>query len=420
MAEGHDVDYYLSAPEFEDVLGGLIPKPKMLSLDHRRHVQGYGHPNYDKYDLSLFDTTGRKKQAEASRRVCPTYGDGYWHCLMEDDREMGIQMMEDAGIPVPEYKRFDNIGEAKSYIKASGGRYVYKPFTVQGQEQDKATTYVAKDAEDLLEFIDDLFAMSKGAPFILQEFEVGTEIGVAAFFDGSEFHLITGTLEEKKFMNDNKGPNTGCSGNLVFTMTPGMKLYKEGLAKAATILHSIDFRGIIDLNTIVTPSKVYGLEWTPRFGYMACPTLANMYGHGYGDMLYAIASGKRPETKWSNSFGASTTFTIPPYPTEFRVAKAKGVPIDGIEPDDIEGLCNHYLYDVMIDPKNKKKLVTSGNLGYIGATLASASSAKAAFKKNEMMLDNIQIPNMQIRTDVEKSTLKRYETLENQGWFDED
>ena len=55
MAEGHDVDYYLSEPEFEDVLGGLIGKPRLVDMDMRRHIQGYGMPSYKGYDLSLFD-----------------------------------------------------------------------------------------------------------------------------------------------------------------------------------------------------------------------------------------------------------------------------------------------------------------------------------------------------------------------------
>jgi len=421
MAEGHDVDYYLSEPEFEDILSGIIRKPKLPDIDQRRHRQGYGFPDYTRYDLSLFDTTGRPRWAEHSRAQTPTYGDGELHSVLESNREVGIQIMEEVGINVPAYQRFDSIAKAKDFIKREGKRYVYKPFTTGKEEQDKATTYVAKDAEDLLEFIDELYALSQRAPFILQEFETGTEIGIAGFFDGAEFHLLTATLEEKKFMNDNKGPNTGCSGNLVFTLSPKAKIFKEGLEKAAPFLAANNFRGIIDLNTIVTSSKVYGLEWTPRFGYMSDPTIATMYGEGFADVLYSIAVGKRPMAKWENSFGASTTFTIPPYPTEIRIAKAKDIPIEGIDPKNIDQLCSYYLYDVMIDPKSRgKKLITSGNLGYIGATLAAASSAKAAFAKDRNMLESLQIPNMQYRTDIEKFTEKRYDTLTEQGWLDTD
>jgi len=335
MAEGHDVDYYLSKPDYEDVLGGLIPSPKKLSLDHRRTVAGYGYPSYKGFDLSLFDLTGRAKQADSSRMEAPTIGDGSFEHMLEDDREAGIQCMEQCGIKVPPYQKFMTPAEAKVFITKEDKRYVYKPFTLGSDAQDVATTYVAKDAKDMLKVIDQLFSISKNAPFILQEFIEGTEASVAGFFNGTDFYMLTCTLEEKKFMNDNKGPNTGCAGNLVFALSDESKLYKDGLKKCIPMLQSVGFTGMIDLNTIVTIGEAYGLEWTPRFGYLADATIAAMYGHGYAELLRRTAAMEVPEIKWTAPFGVSVTLTIPPYPTEIRIPKAKDVPIEGIDPKNI-------------------------------------------------------------------------------------
>jgi len=414
-AEGHKVDYYLSDSKYEDVLRGLIPPPKMLSLDHRRHQIGYGYPSYQGYDLSLFDLTGRAKQADSSRMEVPTLGDGSLEHLLEDDREFGIKSMEECGINVPPYTRFNTASEAKAFLKKNDRAYVFKPFTIGGGTQDTATTYVSKSAADLIEFIDPLWDAAKHAPFILQEFIKGTEIGTEAFFNGTDFYLITGTLEEKKFMNDNKGPNTGCSGNLIFAMHEDMKIYKEGLEKAKPFLRAMNFRGIIDLNTIVTENQVYGLEWTPRFGYLCCPSIATMYGNGYGDLLFDIASGRSPEIKWGGgSFGAAVTLTIPPYPTEIRLPKAKGIPIEGVDIKDLNQLTETYLFDAMVD---KGKLVTSGNYGYIGAVLSAAHSIDAVFAQLEGRLRRIQIPNCQYRTDIQKSTTSKYNQLQQWNWL---
>ncbi len=414
-AEGHDVDYLLSEPKYKDVLGGLIPPPKMQDIDHRRHALGYGFPDYSKYDLSLFDLTGRAKQADASRMSCPTLGDGSLEHLLEDDREFGIKSMEECGINVPPYQRFNTASEAKAYLKKNDRAFVFKPFTIGGDTQDTATTYVSKSAEDLIRFIDPLWDAAKHAPFILQEFIKGTEIGVEAFFNGSEFFLITGTLEEKKFMNENKGPNTGCAGNLIFAMHEDMHIFREGLEKAKPFLKEVGFHGIIDLNTIVTENQVYGLEWTPRFGYLCCPTIATMYGSDYAGLLFDVAAGRNPSIKWGGgSFGAGVTLSIPPYPTEIRMPKAKGIPIEGIDPKDLNQLCETYLFDAMIE---KGHLVTSGNYGYIGAVLSAAHSIDAAFAQLEGRLKKIQIPNCQIRTDIEKSTKRRYNQLYDWGWI---
>jgi phosphoribosylamine-glycine ligase len=414
-AEGHDVDYYLSEPKYEDVLRGLIPPPKMASLDHRRHILGYGFPSYKKYDLSLFDLTGRAKQADASRMEVPTLGDGTLEHMLEDDREFGIKSMEECGINVPSYTKFNTPSEAKVFLKKNDRPYVFKPFTVGGTTQDTATTYVSKSAADLIQYIDPLWQAAKQAPFILQEFIRGTEIGTEAFFNGTDFSLITGTLEEKKFMNDNKGPNTGCAGNLIFAMHEDMKIFKEGLEKARPFLQATGFRGIIDLNTIATENQIYGLEWTPRFGYLCCPTIANMYGMGYGDLLFDIAMGKNPEMKWGGgSFGAGVTLSIPPYPTEIRMPKTKGVPIEGIDPKNLDQLTQTYLFDAMVE---KDKLITSGNYGYIGAVLAASNSIDGVFAQIEGRLSRVQIPNCQYRTDIHESTTKRYYQLQNWGWL---
>ena len=416
LAEGHKVDYYLSKPDYVDVLGGLIPAPKMLSLDHRRTQKGYGYPSYQGYDLSLFDLTGRAKQADASRMEAPTIGDGSFEHMFEDDRKAGIVAMQDVGIKVPPFEEFTDVTAAKAFIKKNDKRYVYKPYEGPGGSEDKSLTYVAEDADDMLKNIDKLFQLSKNMPFLLQEFIKGTEASVAGFFNGSDFYQLTCTLEEKKFMNDNKGPNTGCSGNLVFAISEESKLYKDGLKKIIPVLQSVGFTGMIDLNTILTEDSAYGLEWTPRYGYLADPTIAQMYGFGYGEMLRRIAAMEVPEIKWAAPFGVSVLLSIPPYPTEFRISKAKDVPIEGIDPENLEQLCSTYMYDVKL-AANKKSLITSGNYGFVCAPIGVGDSIEEAAAKCDSAIEKITIPNMQYRTDINKTTLKRYNFLKTNDWL---
>jgi phosphoribosylamine--glycine ligase len=416
MAEGHKVDYYLSEAKYEDVLSGLIPAPRVMDIDHRRTIQGYGYPSYKGYDLSLFDLTGRAKQADASKSQAPTIGDGSFEHWLEDDREAGIKAMESCEINVPPYEKFMDTAAAKAFIKKNDKRYVYKPFTIGSDMQDVATTYVAKSAEDMLRVIDQLFSVSKRAPFILQEFIKGTEASVAGFFNGTDFHMLTCTLEEKKFMNDDKGPNTGCSGNLVFAISEKSQLYQDGLAKTIDMLRAAQFTGMIDLNTIVTEDKIYGLEWTPRFGYLADSTIAAMYGHDYAEMLRRTAAMETPEIKWTAPFGYSVQLSIPPYPTEIRLPKAKDVPIEGLDPEDIEQLKMCYMYDVKLAP-GKKSFITSGNYGYVCAPIGIGDTPDQAYLNCEAFVKKIQIPNMQYRTDIQKSTMKRYNFLETNSWL---
>jgi phosphoribosylamine-glycine ligase len=182
------------------------------------------------------------------------------------------------------------------------------------------------------------------------------------------------------------------------------------------MLASVGFTGMIDLNTILTPGEAYGLEWTPRFGYLADMTIATMYGYGYGELLRRTAAMEVPEIKWTAPFGMSVTLSIPPYPTEIRIPKAKDVPIEGIDPSDIEQLKSIYLYDAKLS-KDKKSLITSGNYGFICAPTGIGDSIVQAAAQCDKLIESIHIPNMQYRTDILKSTTERYDFLERNNWL---
>lgn len=404
LEEGHSVDYYLKNQKFDCVLGGICPEP----MDKV--------PDFSKYDLSIFDVTGMPKLAEQSLLQTPTIGDGDLQSELEDNRLLGIEVMEQVGINVPFYEHFDDLNSAKRFVRKTDKRFVFKPFSTSGQEQDTATTYVSKSAEDMLRYMDRLSDFSKGAEFILQEVVQGTEISTEAWFNGEEFFLINSTLEEKKLMNDGKGPNTGCSGNLVWTYRAGTGnplIFVEGLSRMKDFLQQYNYRGMIDLNTIVGPDKLYGLEWTPRFGYDATATLFALISSNLGDFLGAIASGARPEYEVRSLYASAIRLSIPPYPTEVNGKHPEEVPIEGIEPDACTKDC--YLYDACLNRDGD--LVTCGVSGLVAVPICTGETIEQSFSRCYSKVESINIPDMQYRTDLKTATLKRYSELDRQGWL---
>jgi len=408
-AEGHSVDIYLDQKENKNlkyILQGLIKQP-LLSL-----------PDITKYDLVLFDLTGHPKLAETCiAKNIPCIGDGDLNSELEDNRLFGIEVMEECDIKVPEYEVFEELNAAKKFIRKTNKRYVFKPFG--GQEQDTATTYVSKSAEDLLKYIDRLGSLSKGATFILQEFVEGTEISTEGYFNGENFYLINGTIEEKKLMNDGVGPNTGCAGNLVWLYDdlPANRpyIFREGLGKLKSFLQQYNYRGMLDLNSIVTDSELYGLEWTPRFGYDASATIFSCISSDLGEFLFDIASGNTPNYNIDSTFAVGVRLSIPPYPTETKDEKIlrSDVPIEGIEEDDI--IKNCFLYDCYLDKSSE--LYSLGVSGLIGVPIQADYTPQKAFGKLGEKLKKIQIPDMQYRTDLEEKCIKRYEILARHGWL---
>lgn len=402
--EKHNVDIYYCGKKSDDCfycLSGLVTNVITEK------------PDFSKYDLVLFDLTGRPKLAEEARSVTATLGDGEFNTEAEDDRLLGIQIMEEAEINVPPYETFNDIGEARSFIKKTKKRYVFKPNG--GQNQDTASTYVSKSPEDMLKYLDRLGAMSKGVEFMLQEVVDGTEISTEGWFNGEEFFLINGTLEEKKFLEGGLGPNTGCSGNLVFVYdnaNPPL-IHTEGLGKMKDFLQQIDYRGMIDLNTIVSDTKVYGLEWTPRFGYDASATLFHLISSDLADFMGEIATGGRPNYQIRNPYGAAIRLSIPPYPSEIHGKHPGEIPIEGLE--NIEEIWRRfYLYDCCMD---RDEFMTSGINGMIGVPIASGKDIPEAFDKVKELIKMVNVPDMQYRQDIHKTTFNRYKILATQGWL---
>lgn len=398
--EGHKVDYYLMEKKYADVLSGLAPEPM------------FKRPDFAKYDLVLFDLTGKPKLAEQSMELTSTMGDGNFNSLVEEDRMFGIETMEQCDINVPPYEVFQDIGEAKKYIAKTKKRFVFKPDG--GQDQDCNTTYVATSADDLLNYIDRLGAATNGATFLLQEVVDGIEISTEAYFNGDEFFLWNATLEEKKFMEGNKGPNTGCAGNLVWIYNKPNRLINEGLMRMKDFLKQVGYRGMIDLNVIAGPDKLYGLEWTPRFGYDASATLCSLITSDLGEFFHAIAAGDIPTTlRWNeNAFAAATRLSIPPYPTEVPGKHPAGVPINGIELDDISRGC--YLYDAMLVGD---ELVTAGASGFVAVPIGVGRSIDEAWAVVKEKIKCLKLPDAQYRQDLARRTWKRYEGLARWGWF---
>jgi phosphoribosylamine-glycine ligase len=406
--EGHSVDIWLNS-HYDDycmVLSGLIKRPLKAK------------PNFKDYDLVLFDLTGKPNIAEEVMSLdVPCIGDGDFNSQIEDDRLFGIEVMEQCDIGVPFYETFDDIGAAKRFIKKTDKTYVFKPNG--GQDAEAASTYVSKSPEDMLRYLDKLGSISKGVEFILQEIVSGTEVSTEAWFNGEDFFFVNSTLEEKKFMNDNKGPNTGCSGNLVWVYDESNPplVFREGLYKLKDFLKQYKYHGMIDLNTIVTDGEMYGLEWTPRFGYDASATLYScldvINGDNLGDFFGQIASGGRPNIYCSSMFAAGIRLTIPPYPTEIKNKHPEDIPIQGIDEDDIPR--HTYLYDCYCDDDDC--LLSAGVNGFICVPITNGGTIEEVFEKLDDRIKKIVIPDMQYRTDIKESVLKRYTTLSRQGWL---
>lgn len=401
--EGCEVTYCLADPRYSRYLEGIAPPPV-------RTLSSAGD-----FDLVVFDLSGMGERADEAKKESPTIGGSSLADRLEHDRLFGIEYMQKCGISVPNFEVFDDPSDGIRYLKKTKKRVVFKP----SGEQDCSTTYVARDHEDMIRFMDVLFRKTHVKQYILQDFIPGTEISTEMWINGKGYYLPNHTFETKKFMNDDKGPATGCSGNVLWIPRKETAVFRKGLKLAADRLISDGYVGNIDLNAIVTEGQVLGLEWTPRFGYEGTANLTRLLPMDFGEFLFRVATGE-DLSHMDATYGccAAVRLSIPPYPLESAPRKMyqEGVPIEGIElPKDLESF---FLCDVRMVP-DTEKLESAGDSGFIGCPLETAETFREAFAKVKQRIEGLNIPNLQYRTDSRDVFTARYDTLERQGWMRE-
>jgi len=326
---------------------------------------------------------------------------------LEYDRELAVEICEKYGINTPITYEFKTTDEAKKFIVKNKTRWVYKP---EGNA-DATHTFVSKqpNSEDLLFYIDKLSEMDK-KKFILQQFIEGYEISQEIYFNGRNFYLLNWTMEDKKFMNNDLGANTGCSQDVVKFFDKNKKLFKQGLYKLIPFLRQVNYIGQIDLNAIVVPeeNKLYFLEFTPRFGYNSIYSTIELLGTDkFLEIIYKLAQGIDIKEPTINEYAASVRLTIPPYPYK---EEEKHLPIF-FDKKDID----HIYWDSVCKINNT--YLTAGSSGCVCIVAYKHINIDYAIKSCYNTLDNIILSDKQYRTDLGVNQKKKLKALVPTGWI---
>lgn len=163
----------------------------------------------------------------------------------------------------------------------------------------------------------------------------------------------------------------------------------------APILAEHEYVGPIDLNSVVNEDGVWGLEFTPRFGYDALPALLELVDGQIGPVIAAMARGEFPTNlPLVNRRAAGLRISIPPYPSEHHHPD-EGIPIRGLTREDREHL---YFFDVKLNDANH--LVSTNAFGAIVTITGVGDGVTDAFVGPMEIAKRAKIPQKQYRTDL--------------------
>jgi len=402
---------------------GHIAKMWIKDPKVRPSLEGYKNPSkvndprkmLDQYDLVLSDMAKMGPLCdELKDKGKLVLGGGKFNDKLELDREYGQKVCKSLlKVKLPESVTLDTPEECLKYLKDQVDPQVIKPLG----NAPVNLTLVSSDPENrtLKSFVKE--RGKELVPCIIQRQVDGVEISTEGWFNGREWiKPFNHTMEKKRFLEEDKGPNVGCMGNVVWT-TEGDKLTELGLIPLTPLLQKVNYVGPLDFNCIVKDQDAYFLEFTPRFGYDAIQALAELLKEPLFDFLYFLASGQPMEVPYyKDQFSIAVRLSILPYPGSEDCSELKGIQFLQI-PDEAKK--HIWLSDVM---KNKdQEEVCAGVDGVLGAVTARGETVRECKRRAYRTLSNIVIhKDVQFRRDIADDVEEKVKKLKEWGWLNQE
>lgn len=386
LQEGNEVELFITEKDDRKSWDGILPKVETLPLD--------------KDAVYIFDSSGNGKIADnLIHKGYHVVGGSSTADDLEFDRGKAIDLMHDVGMEIPETHTFDKFDEVREFLREhSDHLYVLKP---SGKDLPCHLSYVPQEEEDISDTIRYVNWVEKAygkdiKEIEVQYFEEGIAVSTEGWFNG--FHFIypfNHTIENKKFLNGNLGPSTGCSGNIVWPCE--VDEFVKDVRKLESYLQG-RYIGPVDWNSILTKSgERKGLEFTIRHGYDAICALLKLMKSEVGKFYADLARNQfEGEMELAEEFAAAIRVTIPPYPND-GAKVVSGTPISGFN-----DMSDYYFYEIAWYDSG---LVHEGSAGVLLCTLGKGSATNS-ITDAEKLAEKLIIPNKQYRTDLSHVLVK--------------
>ncbi|MDE2102823.1 MAG: hypothetical protein KGL39_36600 [Patescibacteria group bacterium] len=399
--EGHEVLVYIKNTPNKLVGDGIVKKTNNLM-----EWQSWGLR--DPKTVFVFDVTGSGELADSlRRRGALVVGGSKFMDRLEHDRAWGEGVAESLGITVPKCENFSSIPDALRRAKSLDGEWVFKT----DHYLEGAATYLAESGEDMAAYLTGLHKrFGNGGKCLLARKIPGVAISTCGWWNGHEFvYPLCGDIEHKKFLNDDLGPNTGCSFNVIWPYKgdrdsqPRVVKELKWDAVEAFFRHSQATPGLYDINALISDEdgEAYFLEWTPRFGYDSEPTTQRILTMELGEFFYKLATGELREAPFDpGKMAFGIRVTLPPYPYEWVEEKSGkrtcvGTPVLGAD-----GLWDGFFVGMGVrETKSDLEVASPTGIVSIGVT-AGTDLAKMDKAVNDYLKDELKVPNRQWRTDA--------------------
>ena len=202
----------------------------------------------------------------------PCFGPNRAAAIIEGSKVFSKHLMKKYGIPTAAYETFDDMDAALAYLDTAPVPVVVK---ADGLALGKGVI-IAQSREEAKEAVvsmmrDGRFGES-GRHVVIEEFLTGPEVSVLSFTDGETLVPMVSSMDHKRALDGDKGPNTGGMGAVAPNPFYTDEIAAECMEKIflptirAMRAEGRTFRGCLYFGLMLTPDGPKVIEYNCRFG----------------------------------------------------------------------------------------------------------------------------------------------------------
>jgi len=263
----------------------------------------------------------------------PAFGPTAAAAQLESSKGFTKDLCAANNIPTAAYRRFNEAGAAKAYIRAEGAPIVIKADGLAAGKGVILAETVAQAEAAVDDILGGAFG-SAGAELVVEEFLYGEEASFFVLVDGVHALALATAQDHKRVGEGDTGPNTGGMG--AYSPAPVMtdEIRAQTMQRiieptvAAMAAAGTPFRGVLFAGLMITDKGPYLIEYNARFGDPECQVLMARLQSDLLPALLACAEGNLAEItlNWSQHAAVTIVMAAKGYPGDYT----KGEPIGGL------------------------------------------------------------------------------------------
>lgn len=331
----------------------------------------------------------------------PVFGPSKAAAQIEGNKVFAKGLMRKYGIPTAACEVFDDFEAALAYVDAAPLPIVVK---ADGLALGKGVT-VAQTREEARSAVraamcERVFGDS-GARLVIEEYLEGPEVSVLSFTDGHTLVPMVSSMDHKRALDGDLGPNTGGMGTVAPNPWYTPEIAAECMERIflptmrAMNAEGRTFRGCLYFGLMLTKDGPKVIEYNCRFGDPETQVVLPLLDTDLLEIMEATAAGRLAEVdiRWKPGSACCVILASGGYPKAYK----KGLPISGLEE-------NGQLPGEPAEVFHAGTKLESGryytNGGRVLGITATASSLEEAVSRAYAAADRISFEGLHRRGDI--------------------